>query len=147
MPNRGVAPPDPETEVGQLRLFIGDVIYVELDPPEVGYGDYTNFSDDQLNQFLAQGGSLMRAAGYAYLQLATAAAAQAITVTSDDLRIELTERAAQLRQIANLWLEQADNQQGSQTVDYIDLVQPFPRNTGCKDWPELSMRPWGRWHW
>lgn len=34
--NRGVAPPDMTTPVGQVRALLGDVEYTEYDPPPAG---------------------------------------------------------------------------------------------------------------
>jgi len=56
MTNRGVAPLDPETLVGQFRLLYGDTLWVELDPAEAGYGDYTELSDDEITMFLTLAG-------------------------------------------------------------------------------------------
>lgn len=147
MPNRGIAPPDLSTDVGKLRALIGDSSYVPLDPPEAGYGDYTNFSDDQLQAFLDAQGSVPGAAGLAYLTLASSYASQALEVVSDDLRVNLEARAREMRQIAALWLGLGEGASDRETVDFVDIVHPFPDSRWCKTWPEASMRPWGHWNW
>lgn len=111
MANRGVAPLDPNTDVGELRLLIGDTEYVPLVPPEEGIGDYNNFSDDELNGFLtAGGGSITRASGYAYLRLAALSAAGAISWRSDDLAVDTKLIASEYRLLARIAFEQADNE-------------------------------------
>jgi len=108
MTNRGIAPLDPNSDVGQLRLIIGDTEYVELDP---GYGDYNNFSDAELQGFVvAGGGSITRASGYAYLRFAALAAANAISWRSDDLAVDSKLVASEYRLLARIAFEQADNE-------------------------------------
>lgn len=138
--NRGVAPPDPETPVGELRFLIGDTQYTELDPPEAGYGNYTNFSDDQLEAFITQSdGSIVRAAGYSYLTLAAAVAASSVSWKSDDLAIT-DNRAKYLTDLANFWFSRADDDDASAASDGFDVVYPFgnPYDWDCD--PELAQR-------
>lgn len=112
MVNRGVAPLDPLTEVGQLRLLLGDIDYVDLVPPEAGYGDYNNFSDDELEGFILAGsGSITRASGFGYLRLAALAASGAISWRSDDLSLDAKQVAAEYRLLANIAFGQADNEE------------------------------------
>lgn len=109
MTNRGVAPVDTTTDIGKMRVQIRDVTYVELDPPETGYGDYTNYSDVELQVFIDMGGtSLTRGLGYFYLELASQAALQAISVADFDLKINQENRAKYLREIAEAYFARAN---------------------------------------
>lgn len=129
MSNRGVAPLDPNTDVGQLRLMIGDTEYVDLVPPEVGYGDYNNFSDDELGGFIAAGGgSITRGSGYAYIRLAALTAAGAISWRSDDLAIDSKQIASEYRLLARVAFEQADNEED---LNASAFALDFPYSCGC----------------
>lgn len=135
MPNRGIAPPDLTTDVGQFRVLVGDTQYVELVPPEVGFGDYEKFSDDEIEGYLAQAeGSIPRAIGYAYLYLAGQAALTSHSVKDYDLAVDTTKRADGLIAIANMWFGKAD----AEEADYFDVVPVGSRGRRCK--PELA--PW-----
>ena len=136
MPNRGIAPPDLTTDVGQFRILAGDTQYVELDPPEAGFGDYEKFSDDEIEGYLAQAeGSIPRAIGYAYLYLAGQAALTSTSVRDYDLQVDTTKRADGLIAIANMWFGKAD----AEEADYFDVVPVGSRGRRCK--PELAPRP------
>jgi hypothetical protein len=109
MTNRGVAPYDPDTGVGVLRVTIGDTMFIELAPPEVGYGDYELFSDEELEQFIDIGNdNNLRAAGFSYMSLAGKAALEAKMVKDYDLQVDLKSRSIQLRETAAEFFRQAD---------------------------------------
>jgi hypothetical protein len=104
MTNRGVAPYDPNTGVGVLRVTIGDTMFVNL-----GYGDYELFSDEELEQFIDIGNdNNLRAAGFAYMSLAGKAALEAKMVKDYDLQVDLKSRSIQLRETAAEFFRQAD---------------------------------------
>lgn len=127
MANPGIAPPDPTTEIGQLRYILGDVDYVALVPPVSGQGDYEAFSDAELQALLdMSGGSFPTAVGYAYLKLAGLAAGQAIDWRSDDLRVNLSRTPDELRKIAQLWFDR-----GSAASGAVDIFELAPVRTGC----------------
>jgi hypothetical protein len=138
MTNRGIAPLDPSSDVGKVRLLVGDTVYTALVPPEVGYGDYTNFSDDEIEAFLTAGGdSTMRAAGFAYMQLAATAAMESVSIADYDLKVDLTKRAGDLRAMAEFYFEQADQIDGASEDAFI--IVPTGQRDDC--WPELAERP------
>lgn len=142
--NKGVAPPDPETPVGELRFLIGDASYVPLDPPEAGYGAYTNFSDNQLDAFLTQSdGSVVRAAGYSYLTLATSIAAGAISFKTDDLSVT-DNRAKAMLDLANLWFARADDDESAAAAAFFSVSYPFGNPYDCNYDPELAQRRFTR---
>ena len=113
MANRGIAPVDTSTDIGKMRVEIGDTTYVALDPVEAGYGDYTSNSDEELQVFLDRGGdSLTRGLGWYYLKVASLAALVAISVADHDLRINQENRAKSLREIALAYFDQANEEDG-----------------------------------
>lgn len=109
MANPGIAPADTTTDIGRVRALTGDMIYVALAPPVTGQGDYTLFSDAEIQVFLDYADdSPFRAAGYAFMQLSGAAAQQAESIKDYDLQIDRRQKAEQLRAQATFFFEQAD---------------------------------------
>lgn len=135
--NKGVAPPDISTEVGRFRALVGDLSYTELDPPEAGFGNYTLFSDFEIEVFLASSGSLEGAAALAYTQLAGSAALESKTVKDFDLSVDLSKKATDLRLIAAMWQDKAD----AAAVDVFELFDVNIRDSNCT--PELAARSYG----
>lgn len=147
MANIGIAPPDFTTPIGQLRSIIGDVVYIDLVPPVTGEGDYTNFSDEQLQSFLSMGGgsNLSYGAGYAYLTLAAQFAADAVKAVSDDLSIDLSSRADQMRKLATEWFTRGDNTSANEANDYFQIS--YPEYKGDYElYPEGAQRPVIWWY-
>ena len=113
MANSGVYPLDPNTDVGRVRLLIGDTISVPFDPVVPGFQDYTLFSDAEITQFLTAGqDNIYRAAGWAYISLAGAAAQQAESIRDFDLQIDSRQKAEQLRLQAQWYFGEADRLDG-----------------------------------
>lgn len=136
MPNRGVAPPDLTSDVGQFRVLVGDTNYEPLTPPEAGFGDYEKFSDAEIEGYLLQGeGSTPRAIGYAYLYLAGQAAIASQSVKDYDLAVDTTKRADSLLAIANMWFGKAD----AEGSEHFEIVPVGPR--GQRRCPEATQRP------
>jgi hypothetical protein len=128
--NRGVAPVEPSTPVGALRYSIGDLEYEPLDPVEVGYGNFANFSDTELAQFIAQAaGSVTRASGFAYLRFASLAAAGAISWRSDDLSVDSKQVASEFRLLAKIAFDAADAEDAAGASGF-NLDFPF-MTCGC----------------
>lgn len=89
---------------------MGDIEYEEYDPPELGFGIYLNFSDEEIGGFLVAGsGSITRASAYAYLRLAALAAAGAISWKSDDQMVDSKQVATEYRLLASIAFSQADD--------------------------------------
>lgn len=145
MTNRGIAPPDGDTAVGELRYLIGDTDYTAIAPPVAGFGDYANFSDAELEGFLrAGGGSVTRASGYAYLRFAALAAANAISWRSDDLSVDSKIPASEFRLLARIAFEQADAEDEAASGGFA-LDFPFTEHGDRWGWPaELAptSNPW-----
>lgn len=134
--NKGVAPPDFETDVGRVRAVLGDVSYEELDPPEQGYGDYEMFSDGEIQAFLDTTDSFEEAIGHAYLSLATSAALTSSSVKDFDLQVSTERRAGELRALAQFWFGKAD-ELSADIFEAFDTLIERPRVH-----PELAARPW-----
>lgn len=139
MANRGVAPPNPATNVGALRLLIDDTEYVPLDPPEAGYGDYTWFSDDSLSALLvASGDDVVLASGYAYQRMAASLALEAVNIATDDLRYSTEQRAETFRKLALDIIGGAVDLAGDTDIFMLAGGRPgYP----CR--AELAERPYG----
>lgn len=133
--NKGVAPPDMTSDLGKLRAILGDLEYVDLVPPEVGFGSYRLFGDAELEAFLETGGSIEAAAYMAYMQLAASAAMESKSVKDLDLQIDLTKRATDLRLIAADWKDRAD----ALDADIFELFDTVDQ--GCSCVPELTPYP------
>ncbi len=142
--NPGVWPIDPESPVGQFRRAYGDTVSEDYDPVVPGYQDYTDLSDEDIEQYLAFGhDSVFRAVSIYYAYLSGRASKQSKTVKDYDLSVDLTKRASDLRASADYWAKLADDEDGlTGENDYFDLVsfgedQPIP---------ELSLPIWGRYY-
>lgn len=142
MSNVGITPPDFTTSIGKLRSLLGDITYIALIPPATGEGDYTNFSDQELQTYLdlAGGDNLAYAAGYAYSTLAAQFAADAIKVTTDDESIDLTVRADAMRKLADQWFKRGDVANAASN-DYFSIVYPEYQRE-CSPDAELEARTW-----
>lgn len=143
--NRGVTPPDSSTDVGKVRFIIGDISYSPVEPSEVGYGVYENFSDEEIQAFLTAGsGSATRAAGYAYLRFASLAAAGAISWKSDDLSLDSKQVASEYRLLARTQFEQADREEelaaSGFALDHIYNTPDAPWDGSTT--PEAAPRWW-----
>lgn len=138
--NRGIAPPDPATQVGQFRFTAGDSSYTELDPPEVGFGDYAIWSDDEINSFLTVAdGNLARAIAIAYRQMAAMWASTGASIKTDDLSYAAKDSVANWISLADYWDKVADDQDANAVDDYFDLV---PVRRADYVHPEASPWPW-----
>ena len=140
--NDGLVPLDPATPVGQFRIMVGDTTAEAYDPPVAGRGNYTMFSDLEIEGFIAASGdNLYRAVGFSYLTLAGQAAMESKSVKDFDLSIDLTKRATDLRLIADTWFGRADDQDA-----YLeDAFFIAPLGDVCDPIPEGMMPRWGRY--
>lgn len=130
--NRGVAPPDLTTLVGQVRALLGDVEYTNYDPPQPGFGRYRLMSDIEIEGFLLNSDDSVEGAVYfAYLQMAGAAAMESKEVKDFDLSVNTTKRATDLRLIAQMWLDKWN----AATADIFEL---FDVGFGCVCRMELA---------
>lgn len=148
--NKGIAPPDFTTQVGQLRSALKDVAYTAI-PEEPGFGEYESFSDIELEGLLARaGGSSTRATGFAYLELSGQAASQALEWASDDQRVNLAKRAAALLEVAKFWFTQADVEDLAAGADYFAIEYPFGNpydNVEGDYYTQFSLERWANDKW
>lgn len=123
MSNRGVSPVDTASEVGQLRLLVGDTSSIPLSPAVSGFADYSQWSDDALQVALtATGGNQLRAAGTLYLQLAAEFSMTSRSIATDDLRLDTKHRGADLLKVAQSFFDQADGADAESANDFFQIV-------------------------
>lgn len=142
---RGIAPPDFSTNVGRFRQNTNDTAYVDLVPPEPGFGDYEHCSDEEIESWLAQGGdNLNRGLGLYFRALAGQAALKASSISDHDLRVQTEKRAELLAGIADDWFElAAEDDINAGETDFLDVFGP-PLMSGGNTRPEASpYRVWG----
>lgn len=138
--NDGAVPVDPTTEVGQFRVILGDVQAEAYTPPEPGRGNYEMFSDEDIEGYIAAGGSFPRGVGFAYLALAGRAAVESKSVKDFDLSIDTTKRPTELRLLAQSWFDRADKEEAAAQ----DAFFVAPLGDSCDMIPEGSTPRWGR---
>lgn len=138
MPNRGVAPLDPTSPVGEFRNAYGDTQYVPLDPPEVGYGDYTELSDDEIEMFLGLGeGSIPRAISIYFVRLAGDAAKVGRNIKDHDLAIDNRQLYEGFLATARYWSDLADDE-GADFFVIAPTAFPATGTSRCECRPELA---------
>lgn len=122
---RGVAPLDPQTPLGQLRVIVGDTNTTPLDEPEYGFADYAVFSDEALEAALnAAAGSLYRAAGNLFSVLAVEYMQLGKSIKTDDLALNTLSRGKDILEVARSFWEQADTADAAADDSFLAIV-PF----------------------
>lgn len=140
MTNIGVAPYDPTTLVGKVRVTTGDVIYGAI---TAGEAEYEMFSDEDIEAFLvASEDNILRAAGFGFMSLAARASLNSKTVKDYDLSIDLKSLADSLRKQANEFFNQADA--ADARLGVADVFELTRTGRGYY-WPELAERE--NWWW
>lgn len=147
MPNPGIAPLDPTTDVGRLRALLADTSYVPLVPPVSGQGDYAVFSDADLIAYLSLGaGDILRSAAIATRRLALEYSATGKSIKTDDLAVDLRSRGKDLLEVAKSFDKAADDVATGDANDYFNIVptglQPdiFVHAEGSQ-WPTFGAEP------
>jgi len=120
MANTGVAPPDYNTDVGQVRALLGDT-----DPTDIsgGEGTYLYFSDDEIGAFLTMYGDNVKLAAARCLE--TISMSQALLLkswSSDDLSVNGDRIAESLRKLAAQLREEALQDESS---EYFNMIAMF----------------------
>ena len=139
----GAWPLDPTTPVGKFRVLYGDTDSEPYAPVVTGIQNYQELSDDEIEEFISQGGdSIPRGIGYLYIALAGQAAKQSKVVQDQDLRVDLTKRAADLRAIADVWFGSADDDDLVNAEEAFEIVPTGQRCGGVI--PEGAPAIWGR---
>ena len=143
--NRGIAPPDPNTDVGRFRLLSGDSEYVEYDPPQPGYGIYGLWSDAEIEAFLElAGGSIPRAIAMAYMQIGASWASSGASIRTADLTYSVKDSVGNWLNLAAYWSKIADDEDKRAINDYFDLVDVRGGDRWCKPEAAPWPYPWGR---
>lgn len=139
MANPGIAPLNPTTAIGRVRLNLGDTEYVPLDPPVTGKGDYAYFSDQAIEAFIeSASGNEANATGYGYLQLAAIVSVSSSNIVTDDLQVDTSKRATDLRQIAAAWFAQGKDQDDAAGLNEYFNIVPYG---GRRNYAELAEFP------
>lgn len=120
MANEGVAPPNFTTDVGQVRVLLGDT-----SPENVvgGVGEYAYFGDDELNAFLTMYGDNVKLAAARGLE--TISMSQALLLksfSSDDLTVNGDRIAESLRKLAAQLREEALQEESN---EYFNMIAMF----------------------
>lgn len=142
--NPGAYPLDPTTDVGRLRVTIGDTVSTPYSPVRPGEQNYGMFSDVELEVYLDQGGGVLRAAGLAYTSLAAQASLHAKSVKDYDLSVDLTKRGDALLKIAQEFFDLADGQDAG-SADGFEIVQtglPLPNGGNHSEGMPWVVRGW-----
>lgn len=141
---RGIAPPDPTTDVGKFRLASGDSEWQPYDPDQPGYGLYQLWTDDEITALIyIAGGSIARAISLAYAQIGAAWASTGATIKTDDLSYSVKDSVGNWLSLSQYWRDIADGQDDNAANDMFDMVvvrgeSPFRK-------PEAAPWPAGPW--
>lgn len=141
MVNLGIAPPDFSSAVGQFRLIVGDVSYIALLPPEEGFGDFRAFSDDEIEGYLAlNDDNVYRAAGSAYMALASLAAQNAQSIKDFDLQVDARQKSEALALRAAWFYGKADEIDGEETFQIVSTGRRRTRAELAEvNWSEIDL--------
>lgn len=141
--NPGVYPVDLTSDIGKFRALVGDLSATPYEPNVPGVGNFTKFSDAEVESYLDQGaGSVARAVGLSYLYLAGQAAIASSEIQDNDLKVSTTKRAADLRAIAQMWFDKADGEDVSSAEEGFEIVPTGTSSGGFI--PEGTLPIWGR---
>jgi len=123
MANTGTAPVDFDTDVGKVRLLIGDTVPENV---AAGEGAYMYFGDDELAAYVTMYGDNVKLAAARCLE--TIASSQVLLLkvwSSDDLSVSGDKVAESLRKIAQQLREEALQEESSM---YFEMIQMFVDN-------------------
>lgn len=135
--NPGAHPLDPSSDVGKFRMLISDVTSEPYDPPVPGIQNYAVLSDAEIEAYLEAGdGSVLRAIGFYYMALAGEASSQSMTIKDYDLSVSFATRAGDLRNMALLWFQKADDEDSAAAEDAMMIVPVGRRDSRRR--PELA---------
>lgn len=102
MANAGINPIQYDTDLGKVRVTVGDTDYDATN-------GYSYFSDEAINVALELGGgSISRAVGILVKQLALSLIISGQSIKADDFAINTLGKGKDLLLVANAYFEQAD---------------------------------------
>ena len=140
MANFGVSPVDFNTDVGKVRVLLGDT---EAENVESGIGEYMYFSDAEINAFLEMYGENVKLAAARAME--TIASSQALLLKSwstDDLAVNGDRIAESLRKIAAQLREEALSEEAS---EYFNLIRMYVEGQDDDDFAEQEYYPKRTW--
>jgi hypothetical protein len=140
MANFGVSPVDYDTDVGKVRVLLGDT---EAENVESGIGEYMYFSDAEINAFLDMYGDNVKLAAARAIEVI--AASQALLLkswSSDDLTVNGDKIAESLRKIAAQLREEAIAEESS---EYFNLIKMYVEGEDVDDFAEQEYYPKRTW--
>lgn len=124
MSNSGVAPVDLTSNVGRVRVLLGDT-----DPTNVveGFGEYLFFSDEEITSLLSMYSDSPQLAAARALE--TIAGSQALLLkswSSDDLTVNGDRIAKELRETAKQLRQEALASESSEAFDIVPFDEEYP---------------------
>lgn len=123
MTNLGAAPLNAKTDVGRLRVELGDTSFEKLTPHRAGFGDYAVFSDVELAAFLeGAAGSILRAAGRATRRLALEYSARGRSIRTEDMTLDVKNRGSDLLAVSKAYFAEADAEDERADGDFFETV-------------------------
>jgi hypothetical protein len=128
MANLGVAPPDVTSDVGKIRVLLGDTDAQNI---AQGIGEYIYFSDIELNAFLEMYGGNVKLATARCME--TIAGSQVLLLkswSSDDLSVNGDRITDSLRRVAAQLRNEALEEESS---EYFNLI-PFYAGEDERSW-------------
>lgn len=140
MANFGVSPVDYDTDVGKVRVLLGDT---EAENVESGIGEYMYFGDAEINAFLDMYGDNVKLAAARAIEVI--AASQALLLkswSSDDLTVNGDKIAESLRKIAAQLREEAIAEESS---EYFNLIKMYVEGEDVDDFAEQEYYPKRTW--
>ena len=140
--NQGIAPLDPTSAVGQVRMLLGDTDPRPLEPVVDGQGIYLWQSDAEIASLLTLYGSNPRRCGAQLLR--TIAVSQALLLkrwTAGELDVNGPAITDALLKAADAMDKQADGDDNAAAIDYVNIVPTggiiFPTYAELED-PDTS---------
>jgi hypothetical protein len=140
MANLGVSPVDFDSDVGKVRVLLGDT---EAENVVSGIGTYMYFGDAEIGAFLDMYGDNVKLAAARAIEVI--AASQALLLkswSSDDLTVNGDKIAESLRKIAAQLREEAIAEESS---EYFNLVKMYVEGESLHDFQEEEYYPKRTW--
>ncbi len=123
--NPGASPIDPTSNVGLLRILVGDTANVPLEPPVAGQASYAVWSDSALlGALILADDSVYRAAGDLYASLAAQYAQSEADIKTDDLVLRTGGRSASFLKLAQSFYARADAEDAAGASDFFEIASP-----------------------
>jgi hypothetical protein len=140
MANFGVSPVDFDTDVGKVRVLLGDT---EAENVQSGIGEYMYFGDAEIGAFLDMYGDNVKLAAARAIEVI--AGSQALLLKSwqsDDLAVNGDKIAESLRKIAAQLREEAIAEESS---EYFNLIRMYVDGQDADDFAEQEYYPKRTW--